>query len=144
MCQQPKKYISRYSNGKLVSPAQYITEIICEQKAKINNEDLHYRFWLTKKWELFYKNQIASANKLLKKYSPKAIINALLSDGGRKIFSLRAPHLIPIIENEEKLLDSQNNELSKLIERKDNILFNRNQQAKNNILSKLEDIDNGS
>jgi len=28
------KYISKYSNNKFVSAAQYITEIICEHKAK--------------------------------------------------------------------------------------------------------------
>jgi hypothetical protein len=144
MCQQPNKYISKYSNGKLVSPAQYITEIICEQKAKIDKEDLHYKFWLSKKWNLFYRNQIASANKLLKKYSAKAIINALLSDHGKKIFSLRAPHLIPIIDYEEAALKSQNSSLSKHIERKENVRFNKSKKDRNNILSKLEDIDNGS
>lgn len=33
------KFPSRYSNGKQVSAAQYITELICENKAKINKED---------------------------------------------------------------------------------------------------------
>ena len=46
-------YISKYSNGKEVSDAQYITEIICEKKAKREKKDLHYRFWLNKEWENF-------------------------------------------------------------------------------------------
>ena len=33
-----------------VSDAQYITEIICEHKAKRDRKDLHYRFWLNKEW----------------------------------------------------------------------------------------------
>ena len=48
-------YISKYSNGKKVSDAQYITEIICEHKAKRDKKDLHYRFWLNKEWEKFFK-----------------------------------------------------------------------------------------
>jgi len=44
------KYISKYSNGKQVSAAQYITELICENKARIEQKDLHYRFWNNKEW----------------------------------------------------------------------------------------------
>ena len=42
------KYPSKYSNNKTVSAAQYITEIICEKKAKREGKDLHYIFWLNK------------------------------------------------------------------------------------------------
>ena len=56
------KYPSRYSNEKFVSAAQYITEMICEKKAKIDKEDLHHRFWTNKKWSSFFRNQIATAH----------------------------------------------------------------------------------
>lgn len=135
-----KKYISKYSNGKSVSPAQYITEIICENKAKINKEDLHYRFWLSKKWSAYYKNQIASANKLLNKYSAEAIIAALNSQESKKIYSLRAPHLLPIIEKQESILSNQNKTLTKIPNRKENKTFN-NKTKNNGILSKLKEID---
>ena len=139
------KYISRYSNNKEVSAAQYITELICEKKAKIDKTDLHYRFWLSKKWAAFFRNQIGTANKLLQQYEAKAIINALLSNGASKIFSLRAPHLQPIIEEEQEKLKAAKNEFTKHVDRKQNISFNRpKQKANNNIFSKLEDIDNGS
>ena len=84
------KYISKYSNDKVVSAAQYITELICERKASKDKKDLHYRFWLSKEWSAFFKNQIATAHKLLKQYSDKAIVNALLTEQGKKIFSLRS------------------------------------------------------
>ena len=71
------KYPSRYSNEKFVSAAQYITEMICEKKAKIDQEDLHHRFWTNKKWSSFFRNQIATANKLVSKYGEKAVIRAL-------------------------------------------------------------------
>jgi len=135
------KYPSKYSNGKDVSPAQYITEIICENKARINKEDLHYRFWLNKKWSAYYRNQIASANKLLLKHSAEAIVSALNSDGAKKIYSLRAPQLLRIIEQQEKILASQNKKLTKIPDRKADKTFDI--KAKNNgILSKLKELDN--
>lgn len=139
------KYISRYSNNKTVSAAQYITELISEKKAKLNNEDLHYRFWLSKKWSSFFKNQIASANKLLTKYSSKAIIEALLDTRASKIFSLRAPHLIAIIEEKQEHLTNLKDVFTKTVDRKTDILFNnRLNNKKQNIISKLEDLDNGN
>lgn len=139
-----KKYISKYSNNKSVSPAQYITEVICENKAKKDKLDLHYRFWLNKEWALFYRNQIASANKLLQKYSDVAIVRALKHDNAAKIYSLRAPHLIPIIEQEQKKLDSENTNITMNLNRPQNIKFQSDniKTDKRNIFSKLKDIDN--
>lgn len=101
------KYLSKYFNGKYVTAAQFITEMICERLAKKDKRDLHYRFWLSDDWQKSYKNQIPTANKLLKKYSAKAIIDALCSPTGKKIYSLRAPHLTPIIEQIELKLKQQ-------------------------------------
>jgi hypothetical protein len=135
------KYPSRYSNGKSVSAAQYITEIICENKAKQQKEDLHYRFWVSKKWASYYRNQIASANKLVKQYDPEAIVKALKSDKAKKIYSLRAPHLIAIIEEQAKILESQNTNFSLNPDRKVEKTFS-NTQTKKSILSKLKELDN--
>jgi hypothetical protein len=140
----PIKYVSRYSNDKEVSAAQYITEIICEQKAKIDKVDLYYRFWTSKKWSMFYRNQIGTAHKLLKKHSAKAIINALQSPAGRNIFSLRAPHLPAIIEQQEEVIAQENQLFTKNIERKTEIVFGHKKPPAKNILSRLEDIDNDS
>jgi hypothetical protein len=138
------KYPSRYSNGKLVAAAQYITEIICEKKACLDKEDLHYRFWTLPRWEKFYRNQISSAHKLIKKYGEKAVIRALNNPKASKIYSLRAPHLPAIIELEAKQLETENSALTKIFERKDNISHRKINQKNKSILSKLEDIDNGS
>lgn len=139
-----KLYPSKYSNGKQVTAAQYITEMICERKAKNSKKDLHYRFWTNKLWERFYKDQIASAHKLLKKYSDTAIIRALNSDKAQKIYSLRAPFLTPIIEQEEQKLQSQNQELSLKLSRPSTVNFDRNSVKQSNIISKLKDLDNES
>lgn len=132
-------YPSRYSNGKHVSASQYITELICEHKAKLNNLDLHYRFWLTKEWSVFYKNQISSANKLLKSYHPKAIIQALNDSHAQKIYSLRAPHLISIIERFQKSIESENTTMVQNYDRKE-IKDHRIIPVKENIISKLKDL----
>ena len=136
---QPK-YISKYSNNKEVSAAQYITEIICEKKAKIFKLDLHYRFWTNKEWSAFYRNQIATANKLVKQHNPKAIISALNSPKTSKIYSLRAPTLLPIIKSEEQVLEQKNTTLKQEYTRKQDAKFAKNKSTKN-ILSKIKDLD---
>jgi hypothetical protein len=138
-----QKYISRYSNNKLVSAAQYITELICEHKAKKDKEDLHYKFWEHKKWAAFYRNQIASANKLLKTYDAKAIIDALNSSSAQKIYSLRAPHLLPMIEQAQyKILNAPKpTKPITNIDRKASVSFNRKNQINKNIVSKLKDLE---
>jgi hypothetical protein len=134
------KYTSKYSNGKLVSAAQYITELICENKAKKDKLDLHYRFWTTKSWSAYYRNQIASANKLIQKYDVKAIIAALRHKDAEKIYSLRAPHLPAIIEKMQNEIESQNTTLTKKFDRKDKLTL-RPQQKTNNIISRLEELE---
>jgi hypothetical protein len=133
-------YLSQYSNNKPVSAAQFITEIICERKAVAQKEDLHYRFWVEKKWASFYRNQIGSAHKLLKRYNAKAIVKALHTDTGKKIYSLRAPHLPAIIEQQEALIASENKTITLQIDRNPNIKFG-NTKNSNNIISKLKDLE---
>lgn len=135
------RYPSKYSNGKSVSAAQYITEIICEHKAKKDKKDLHYKFWTTTYWSRYYRDQIASANKLLKDYSPEDIIAALNSQKAQKIYSLRAPFLKPMIEEAKIINDKKNKTLSKSFDRKDKIDFRKHIPNKN-IISKLEELDN--
>lgn len=136
------KYISKYSNGKYVSPAQYITEMICENKAKIDKKDLHYRFWLNKEWSAFFRNQIATANKLVKTYGDKAVIKALKNDKASRIYSLRSPVLLDIIKKEAFILSQQQPPMPKNYDRNIDISKRRNLRTTKNIRSKLEDIDN--
>ena len=138
-----KKYPSKYSNGKSVSAAQYITELICEKMAQKDKKDLHYRFWVAKEWEKYYRNQIASAYQLLKKYPETAVIRALNNPKASKIYSLRAPHLPAIIEQEQIKLSNENQDLSLNLQRSDNVKFG-GQKVKPNIISKLKGLDNES
>lgn len=135
------KYISKYSNGKYVTAAQYITELICENKAKQEKKDLYFKFWTTKEWSLYYRNQIATANKLVTQYNPQAIIRALKTTQATKIYSLRAPHLIPIIEQESELIDKENQNLTKEYDRNHNKKFSSGQKANKSIISKLKELE---
>lgn len=138
-------YPSRYSNGKKVSAAQYITELICEHKAQKDRLDLHFKFWAKPEWEKYYRNQIGSAHKLLKQYSAKAIIRALQDQKAFKIYSLRAPHLIDIIEHYQLLVDTENQDFTKEIERKEAVKYRSQTHKKsNNHISKLRELDNES
>jgi len=132
-------YISKYSNGKEVTAVQYITELICENKARNEKKDLHFRFWTNKAWARFYRDQIATANKLVQKYNEQAIIKALKSPQAQKIYSLRAPHLPAIIEHEQSLLASSNNILSKEYDRSDKKTY-RTEKTKS-LISKLKEIE---
>jgi len=136
------QYISKYSNGKKVGAAQYITEIVCENKARMEDKDLHYRFWVEPYWEKYYKNQIASAHKLVKKYDANCIAKALTKGAGRRIFSLRAKHLIPLIEIEEKKLSLAKSQKTIADIKTENIVVKKHKNKKN-ILDTLEDLDNG-
>lgn len=134
------KYISKYSNGKNITAAQYITEIICENKARKEKKDLHFKFWTNKEWSAYYRNQIATANQLVLKYDEQAIIRALKSKEAEKIYSLRAPHLIPIIEKEAKILASENKQLSKEYNRSEDKIY-KTQNTNKSILSKLKELE---
>jgi hypothetical protein len=136
------KFPSKYSNGKDVSAAQFITELICENKAKIDKRDLHFKFWNNKEWASFFRNQIASANKLLKNYDAVDIIRALKTPKGQKIYSLRAKHLIPmIIEQQVKSQSMVDASKSINIDRSETKKIKEHKISKN-ILSRLEDLDN--
>lgn len=137
------KYPSKYSNGKEVTAAQYLAEMVCERVALKKKVDLHYRFWLSEEWQKEYKGQITAANKLLKRFDMKAIIHALLTTSGRKIYSLRAPHLVGMIEQAEKHLENQPKPQEKVIVR--NLLDKgRQKNYTKNILDKLKELEDGT
>jgi len=134
-------YISKYSNGKEVTAAQYITELICENKARKDKKDLHFRFWTNKEWAAYYRNQIATANQLVKKYKEQAIIAALKHKNAEKIYSLRAPHLIAIIEKEEERLAAVNTEITQTYDRSDQKTYRKQSTNNKAIISRLKDLE---
>lgn len=101
-----KKYHSKYTD-KLITSAQYLAEIMCERLAKKEKKELCLQFWNTDYWILPFKNQLRFANQLLKIYSCEAIINALNTFQGKRIYSLTAKWLDPIIKDEQLKIDNK-------------------------------------
>ena len=102
--------LSRYkspSTGDYCTSAQYIAELMCQRMAERTNEgSLAYKFWNTKKWKKTYQLQVIAANRLLNKYSDRAIVAALNTYKGLKIYSLRFPGLEEMIKTEHRRLDN--------------------------------------
>lgn len=96
------KYPSRYSPGKDVTPAQFITELICEKKAAQDDDELPLQYWKIKKWQRYFQNQVTAAHKLVKQYPPDQIIRALQRIDAKTIYSLRNPYLIRLIKQEKR------------------------------------------
>jgi hypothetical protein len=133
------RFKSIYSDS-YISAAQYITEFICYRKAQSENRDLSIKFWESDYWAKYFKNQIPTANKLLKKYDAEAIIKALKHWKAKNIYSLRAPHLIPLIEAEQKIIDSKPPVVESALDVVEgNIPIQRVKE--NKALNKLKDLD---
>jgi len=136
-----EKYISKYSNNKQVTPAQYVTEIVCEHKAQMEGKDLHHRFWQNNDyWAKYYRNQIATANKLIKKHGDIPVVRALQNRKASRIYSLRSPVLARIIKEEAQKYEKENKTLTKVFNRNKDTKLRKDRQKKN-ILSKLKEID---
>ena len=97
------RYESKYG-GNFVSPAQFISEMMCERLAKKQKSDLPFKFWSTPKWKRAFMTNILAANGLLKIYSARAIITAL--NKSFNVYSLRAPWLDDVIKQEQEKIDS--------------------------------------
>ena len=135
------RYCSRYSPQKFVHAAQYITEVICEKKAKVDKKELPIKFWELKEWSKFYKYQITLANKLLKKYSEHVIIAALRDKRMWKTYSLRSPFLESIIKEYKGKEDIARKIVKKVeYDFSDKETFETNNKKKS-IISKLEDLE---
>lgn len=97
-------YPSRYAPGEWVTPAQYIIEYVCENAAQYTGRDLPVRFWKHEEWERFFVSQTRAANKLLKKYTPRAIIATIKK---KRLRSLIPKWIEGVIAKEQKQQDAE-------------------------------------
>ena len=132
------------TTGQECNAAQYIAEMVCLREAEKQRVGRPaYALWNTDKWQKKFKSQVTKAYGLLKKYSDKAIINALNSYKGKNIYSLRVKFLEPIIKAEQKKLDKIDRREIKEIEYKDNTLEKPRQPfGKKGKLSRFKDLEN--
>lgn len=93
------------TTGEYCTAAQYIAELLTIREAKKNGIDVRYKFWNHKPWSNKYRYNVTEAYKLLKKYSPKAIIKGI--DLISWAYSLKTKKLLEAIKIEdEKLLQA--------------------------------------
>jgi hypothetical protein len=136
-------YQSPHSPTGYVHAAQYIVELICAKKAKVDGKELPIRFWELedKKWLKYYKYQMMLVSQMMKKYSEYAIIAALRDKRTWKTFSLRSPFLVKIVEEyvkKEELARKIAAEVEYDFSKKETFASNNNKKS---IISKLKDLD---
>ena len=96
------------STGDYCTASQYIAELMCQRMAENSNEgSLAYKFWNTEKWKNTFTQQVVLANRLLKSHDESAVIRALRSKRGSKIYSLRFPALEDLIRVEQATLEKE-------------------------------------
>ena len=137
---EKSRYPSRYSPEGWVSASQYITELICEKKARVDKKELPIKFWEIKDWCKYYKYQITLANKLIKSHGEDVVIAALKDNRCWSTYSLRAPRLKEVIgeKEKEKVERTQNTEYN--IKDSEEVRHKTNNNQKS-IISKLRDLD---
>ena len=136
---EKSKYPSRYSPDGWVSAPQYITEFVCEKKARKDNKELPIKFWVISEWRKYFRYQITLANKLLKDFPEEAIIAALKDNRCWKTYSLRSPFLHSIIKEKEALIQERESVDYNVVESKE--VKHKTNNNKKSIISKLRELD---
>ena len=139
---EKSKYPSRYSPQGFVHAGQYVTELICEKKAKVEGKDLPIKFWELPEWLKYYKYQIMLANKLIKEFGEHSVIAALHDKRMWKTYSLRSPFLKDIIveyRDKAELAKSIVKDIKYDFSKKET--FKSNKNKKGSVLSKLRELE---
>jgi len=94
------------NTGQIITPANYIAEIMCQRKAEIENSgNLPKQYWNTTKYKNYYRSQLTKASTLLHTYSALAIVRAVKKS--YKVYSLRPKWFENNIVKEQKILDQE-------------------------------------
>lgn len=98
------RYTSIFSPEKHVTPAQYISELVCQNRANYLKIELPIRFWIRPEWANFLKLQLKFANIYIKKYDASILIKVIKE---KNIYSLGAKWIEPYFEKEQELSSQQ-------------------------------------
>lgn len=106
-----KMVFKSISTGEYVSEHQYLAEIMVKRHADSKRHTLIYKYWNKNDfWAKEFKNQVVQAGILLKKYSIRAIINAIQEI--KWAYSLRTKVLIEEIKRQQEILNKKEKERS--------------------------------
>jgi hypothetical protein len=103
------------STGDYCTCAAYLAEMMCLRLAEHKNEgNLTHKFWNKKPWDWTFKQQLFTANSLIKKYGELAVVKAVNSPFLSKVFSLKNKRVVPEIKRQLKIIEEQANKKQEL------------------------------
>ena len=93
------------AGGHQCTPAQYLAEIIVQREINKTKAKVPIKWWNHGEWKKRYAGQVVAANALLKKYEPRAILNALKRYDCSWQWSLREKNIKIACKEEQEKLD---------------------------------------
>ena len=127
------------TTGDYCTCAAYIAEMMCLRLAQHKNEgNLSFKFWNKKPWDWTFKQQLLSANKLIKQYGEKAVLRAVLEK--KTVFSLKNRQILPEIKRQVESIKKENSG-EQALDIKKNAKSRKKSYGKKSALDKLRKID---
>lgn len=127
------------TTGDYCTCAAYIAEMMCLRLAQHKNEgNLSFKFWNKKPWDWTFKQQLFSANKLIKEYGEKAVLRAVIEK--KTVFSLKNRQILPEIKRQVEYIKKENNK-EQTLDIKKNAKSRKKSYGKKSALDKLRKID---
>lgn len=95
-----------------VTPAQYLTELLCERIAKQKGHDLPIKFWELPNWSKLFRRHIGEANKILRSHTIHDVLEVLKDKSLNRMQSFRFPPFIKLLSLHSKT--TPNSEIEEL------------------------------
>ena len=136
-----KSKYKHQSTGDYCTCASYLAELMCLRLAEHKNEGkLGYKFWNKKPWDWTFKQQLFTANSLIKKYGEVAVVKAVNSPSLAKVFSLKNKRVVPEILKQVKFIE-ENKDKKQDLDIKEKPTVRKNTYGKKSKLNKLRGLD---
>ena len=136
-----KSKYKHQSTGDYCTCASYLAELMCLRLAEHKNEGkLGYKFWNKKPWDWTFKQQLFTANALVKKYGEVAVVKAVNSPYLSKVFSLKNKRVVPEITRQLKLI-KENEDKKQELDIKEEPKTRKKAYGKKSKLNKLRGLD---
>ncbi len=136
-----KSKYKHQSTGDYCTCASYLAELMCLRLAEHKNEGkLGYKFWNKKPWDWTFKQQLFTANTLIKKYGELAVVKAINSPYLSKVFSLKNKRVVPEINRQLKLI-KDNEDKKQELDVKEEAKTRKKTYGKKSKLNKLRGLD---
>jgi len=134
-----KSKYKHQTTGDYCTCAAYLAELMCLRLAEYKNQgNLTFKFWNKKPWDWTFKQQMFSANSLIKTYGEKAVVRAVMEK--KNIFSLKNKRLLPEIKRQLKLIEEENKKEKQELEFQEKPQTRKKSYGKKSSLNKLRGL----